>query len=592
MNIKAKKLIIFYRVIEIFVLLYILFLGVINYYIMPRFIVPAVKQFIAENLNADVKLSVKEIGFSPLKGFLLKRVALIGSIEAENGLILNSELVDIDLDWLALFKKQIKISMLEVDYAKLNVSRDPSGVWNFQPVFKLNFDNQSGDFKVFLNRLSIKKAKIDYCDTFDQNNSLKRNLNNVNMRIDNEGGNIYKIFVSSSGDSINKENISASFVFDKSKPSIIGTARINTFYLGKYWNYYLDEIFKPWIFDAESVKADIKFSLVKDAILLKGQYEIKKGRFAYGDFSIRSNVVVSKDARFVFGNSSQNSVDIELALKDGVVSSGENVFIRGFDCEVEINPREISFGKLNGTFFGEKFSLKGKYAFSEQKELSLSGNIGIGRVLLSLKIPETNLGELEVRYNSDNSFLNLKTEFSDLKNQVFKLNLDGLFDLDDLLTLNKKAINPKVSNFVSTTNPLGFRQDDNFPFKFKGKLKIGAILSGELDKLASFSGNSSINAEGLSLFGINFGSFNINSIIDSGVLSANMPKVDFYQGDLSASFKVGLKGSVAQINLSNLDIEDFVSDRPYFAGFKGILGGNFVYSARANNFKISPAAVI
>jgi len=54
MNQKLNKLSIFIWVIKIIILLYALFFSIVNYYIMPRLIVPAVKEFIAVNLSADV----------------------------------------------------------------------------------------------------------------------------------------------------------------------------------------------------------------------------------------------------------------------------------------------------------------------------------------------------------------------------------------------------------------------------------------------------------------------------------------------------------------------------------------------------------
>jgi len=580
---KLNKLIIFSRIIIVVVLSYILFVAAINYYFMPRFIVPAVDDFIAANFSGKVKLTVEKIGFSPIKGFLLKSVALTGPIGIEEGIILKSELVDIDLDWAALFRKEIQIKMLKVIGAKLNVSRDSSGAWNFQPILEINFDNQDNDFKVFLFRSYIKNAIINYSDTYDQNNSLKRNLNNVNININNAGNDVYKIFISSHGDTRNKEDISASFIYDISRKSIVGSARFNTLYLKQYWHYYLDEIFRPWDCDAESVNANIVFSFIKDTLMLKGQYEIENGRLAYGDLSIKTNAVVSKEVNFVFDSPSDNSADISLKLRDGLVLSGENVLIRGCDSDVEISSKGVSFEKLSGSFLGVKFDLKGKYAFGEANELSLNGSIGKGQAWASLKVLGDNLGSFEVKYDSNNSFLNLKTQFTDLKNQIFNLNIDGFFDLEDMPVLQKIKMDPGLVNIPK--NPSVFRLEDNFPYEFKGKLKVSANIYGELDKIASLKGDSYIRVEGLSLLGINFGSLDINSLIDRGVLSANIPKVDFYQGNLSASLKLGLKGIAAQLSLNNLDIEEFLRTRPYFADLKGVLGGNIAYSIKANNLK-------
>jgi len=585
MNQKLNKLSIFIWVIKIIILLYALFFSIVNYYIMPRLIVPAVKEFIAVNLSADVKLSVEKIGFSPLKGFLLKTVTLTGPVGIENGLVLKSKLVDIDLDWLAILDKKIKINRLNVINAKLNISRDLSGTWNFQPVFDTNFINQSNDFKVILDRLMIKDANIDYCDTFDKNNSLKKNLNHVNLSIDNIGNDSYKIALSSYSDSVNKEKIWASFIYDKPKVSLIGSAHINAFYLGEYWSYYLDDIFKPWVFDAESINANIDFSFIGDVLLLKGRYEIEKGKITFGDFSIKANAILSRGARFDFGKPAENSVDINLKLKDALVSSGDNILIRNCEGDVEISSKEIGFKKLNGLLFGQKFDLKGRYAFNEAKELDLNGNIGKGQAQVILKVLENNQGSLEARYNLINSFLSLKSDFSDLKNQVFNLKIDGIFDLNDLFGSKEREIEPGASDVSAVVSTLGYKPAENFPPQFKGRLKVEANISGELDKVDSFNGDALINADGLSLFGINFGSLNVYSIIKGGVLSADIPKFDFYQGNLCAIFKAGLKGSAVQITLSDLNIEDFLKGRPYFSGFKGILGGNIVYCIRANNFK-------
>lgn len=140
----------------------------VNYLFIPKVAIPKLREYLAVNMGGPVKLTVKDISFHPLRGFLLHDIELSGPVVLKEDHILRAKLVDIDLALAPLLWKQITVKRFMMYGVDLNIGRDASGVWNFQPLLESDIikNIKLGEYGFVINEFRVKKGGMDYADYF------------------------------------------------------------------------------------------------------------------------------------------------------------------------------------------------------------------------------------------------------------------------------------------------------------------------------------------------------------------------------------------------------------------------------------------
>jgi len=143
---------------------YVLFCAALNYIIIPKAVIPRMNEYIKTNFSGPVSLSIEDISFNPVSGFMLKGLELSGPVKLREDYILRARLVDIDLSLFPLLLKKVAVKKFEIFDVDLNIGRDSSGEWNYRSLLELGMFKDVGDFDFIIKKFSIKRGWIDYMD--------------------------------------------------------------------------------------------------------------------------------------------------------------------------------------------------------------------------------------------------------------------------------------------------------------------------------------------------------------------------------------------------------------------------------------------
>lgn len=568
------------RAFIVIALFYTILLATVNYFIIPKVVVPSVKSFIESNADQDIRLSVQEIGFSPYKGFLLKDIKITAKARDVVKEVVSSKYVDIDIDWLGLLKKKIQINNLKFENAVIEINRDVSGIWNIEAFLNLQNIGKDSKFKFVFKKISFIKSKINYSDLFVPQDSIKRNFNDIDVVIILLSKFVNKVIVRSRPSLENSELVSVNFDYNKNTQFIKGTLDIDTVYLSEYWNYYLDTFLKPWILDAKKTKIGVNFSYSQDRLLLNGNCKISSGRIAYGDVNITGDALIKQDLLFVFNKAQENLSKTDLILENAYLYAGRNCLMNNIYLIGFLSQKIISVGKLSGFILDMPADLRGEFSLEEPFGFKLSGKVGSFDSDMSLNPAKDNQSIFNFDMTSGKSFLKLQGGFSDFKNLIFNLGVSGDLDLALLLPQPKKK-----------SRNIKFNKADNFDHSlklqsgYKDNIKLTANLNGEIDEFDTLSGNLLITSDGLNLLGVDTGPLTINGNVGKGIIILGSKDIPFYKGSLNLNFKANENYYGLQLNFNSVDVEDLFAERGQLSGLKGKLNGNISFCRNLRKLK-------
>ncbi|MCX5716247.1 MAG: AsmA family protein [Candidatus Omnitrophica bacterium] len=550
-TVKNKILIILY-IITGLVISQALLTFTLNHIVIPKIVMPELNKFIAANLNGPVKLTIKHISFDPISGFLMRDVELAGPVALKESYILRAKAVDVDMDFLPLLWKKLKIKRFDMVGVDLNVGRDAEGKWNFQPLLALPFLETIGGFDIDINEFTIQKGWIDYSDYLKKDSTIERRVTVANATLKKIKGPLYRLIISTRAQDKSGGRIELKMDYDKAANSATGSAVLDTRYLGAYWHYYLDDIFKPWHMSAVNVKTETDFIYKEGELLVSGRCDIDDSVLTYGDLGVKCDAFVKHQVKYVKDDPAKSFAKVDVVLKDLSSLSGEYTFLENGEAVMVITEKEITIQRLTGAVYKKPVDLSGSFIFGEPKELHLTGKIsGSVETALHLRLTSDIEGELDWQAKTGDSVVSAHAVISNLKNMAFDLTSGGDIRLKDLSGKPGDTARKLSGNVV-----------------FSGRLK------GEMDNFNSLDGNASVTIKDFSALDLKPVSLVFNLNIDDGLLAGDIPETHFCKGSLSGSAKVSLKKWGIELYAEKVDLAELTETNAEVTGTKGILSGN------------------
>lgn len=520
----------------------------LNFFLIPKIVIPFLKDYLGKNLSSGIKVEFSDLSFHPFKGFLMHNLRVSGPVvlKARNDII-SSKLADIDVAFLPLLRMMVDIQQFTLYGADFNIGRDENGIWNFQPILDEISAPDSAKFTFILKNFNMKNARMHYMDCYSKHNALERHFSEANISIMNVRGGCYEI--TASGRSKDERGGSAKFYvyYDSNKKSASGNVKLDTKRLTEYWDYYLDDIFKPWHLKAKRVIIDTQFSYSEGRLSLNGMYSVDDGILSYGDLSVKCDMDVNHNVKYVKDSPRESITRIKASIKDIASSTGEYVFLENAKCTAYITDREIFVRNLTGSILKQPVSLGGIFFFGPRvlhahgKFASIDNNI-------YMKVLSLDKGSIGWKAGLGNSRIKAKADVSSLKNMDFNSIYNGNVKLEDVRNLFKCLNKTALAGYVS----------------FTGK------LNGEVDKPSSLNGTAELKAKDFSILGIQPISFDFKADIKEGLLTGSMPKTNLHKGDLYGFVKADIKRWAAELHIDKLDLAEFFKSELEIEDAKGV----------------------
>lgn len=525
----------------------------VNYLFIPKVVIPELHEYLAVNMAGPLKLTVKDISFHPVRGFLLHDIELSGPVALKENRILRAKLVDIDLALAPLLWKRITVKRFMMYGVDLNIGRDASGVWNFKPLLESDIIKKIrlGEYDFVVNEFRVKKGGIDYADYFNKDNILERRLTNVDLLLIPEGQR-YKLVISGGAKDREEEDFRLEMSYDREQAAVDGTAKLNTRHLNEYWDYYLDEIFKPWHLKTEGLNAFLSFSYLDGKFTMKGRYALEKGALTYGDLTIAGDASIVQDLKYVKAAPAENDVTTEVSLSGSSLLTGRNIFLGNGSCEAVITKSEIAIKGLSGEIKRLPVSLSGRFTFPEPHELYLAGRTGKIDNKFYLKLLTDNQCAVDWEGRLKDSYLKLHADIPDLKNLAFDLKARGDIRL------------PDIGGLIAGTE------------SFKGSMKVSGDIRGEADKPGSLNGKAIVKVEDLAFLESAATSFEFDIGAKNGLFQGAIPPTNFCGGNFHGEIKADVDKLGVELDISQFDISQFVRSRK-LEGTKGVISGNAAF---------------
>ncbi|MFA6356109.1 MAG: hypothetical protein WCY23_03260, partial [Candidatus Omnitrophota bacterium] len=167
--------------------IYAAFCHAVNSFIIPRVVIPKMRAYLESGASEPLKISVGDIRFDPVSGFLFTDVRLYTKQGSPSDYIASSKAVDIDLVWHDLLFKRVTIRRFDMTDVDLNVSRGSDGKWNIGPLARIGMGDaaakQFGGFKVTVRELRLLGGKARYSDRMAPGNSIERVYDIASMSV-------------------------------------------------------------------------------------------------------------------------------------------------------------------------------------------------------------------------------------------------------------------------------------------------------------------------------------------------------------------------------------------------------------------------
>jgi hypothetical protein len=411
----------------------------------------------------------------------------------------------------------------------------------------------TGDYSFVIKEFRIKDGRIDYADYFNKDNTLERRLTNINLSLTNPKGQTYDLVITGGARDSKEEDLMFKVTYEWRRDSVEGTAALNTRHLSEYWNYYLDEIFKPWHLKAEEVGAHILFSYLDKKFTMKGRYTVKDGTLTYGDLTLAGGASISQDLRYVKSAPEENAVTTEVSLRELSLLTGQNIFLDKGGCEVTINRKEVTISSLFGEIKHQPISLSGRFLFIEPRELYLSGKTGEIDNAFHAKIVKDNQCVIDWEGKIKDSSLKIHADMPDLKDLAFDLTVQGDVQLSD------------IGSLITGTE------------KFKGRINVSGDIRGEADEPASLNGKAVMKVEGFSFLDSKATSFEFEMAAKDGLFTGTIPQTDFCGGNFRGTIKADRDRFGAELDINQFDIKELINSKPELEGTRGIISSNVAF---------------
>jgi hypothetical protein len=392
---------------------------------------------------------------------------------------------------------------------------------------------------------------IDYMDYYAKGNMFERRFYDVNVSVTNPSGPVYQLNLSGRGKQRSDESISLTMNYNHSNRSAAGLASINTKYLTEYWDYYLDDIFRPWNLKAKNVAVSTMFSYKKGELVLNGRYSVDDGILSHGDLSVKCDMAVEHNINYVKSAPEKCVARIKASIKDISSSSGEHVFLKDARCTAYITHREVFVRGLEGLVLGQPANMGGIFLF-KPKELYVHGSLASLYNKLYLKVKSENKAIFGCRAGFGGSWLKAFANVTDLRDMAFEANTECSINLGDV--------------------PLLFKSLEKI--HLSGNVNFSGYIKGEMDDFSSLNGAATLGANNISMLDVSPVSFNVKADIKKGLLSGDIPRTGFYEGDLYGALKADPARWGAQLNIDRLDLTEFFKNDQKLEGIKGVFDGN------------------
>ena len=543
---------------------YTAFCHVVNAFIIPRVVIPKMRSYLESGASDPLKISVGDIRFDPVSGFLFENVRLYTKQGSPADYIASSKAVDIDLVWHDLLFKRVTIRRFDMTDVDLNISRGGDGKWNVGPLARIGMGDaaakQFGGFRITVRELRLLGGKIRYSDRMVPGNSIEKAYDIESMSVTGSEDGCRLIFAAkSAGEKEGSLSLLLEYSDDGDGELVgKGVVRIKIPDINEYWSYYIDDMIKPWEIEvgAAEIKADISFS--PGMFNIDGVYGLRDAALNYGDLRISGDASIKHVFEYSKGKASSNA---DLLFRDMKVCAGDNVMLSAAECRAYIDKEGVDISSIEGQAFRRPVSYKGMFIFGEPRRLSIEGQICGIRNTLDMEISSNGKASAEMQVFTSYSKLSVKAASQDLKNLSFDIGMAGDMNLADIGSV------------------IGMAKR-----KMAGKASISGTLSGELDRLASFNGKADIKADGFTLLDMAPKSFSMQAVVRDGLLDGEVPKFPLYGGTASAKirFDAGLPPQRwgFEFDLEKCDLGSLSLDDARLSGMKGIVDANLACAGR------------
>jgi hypothetical protein len=534
------------RIIVVLLGLAALFWLCLHYYIIPRFVIPQIREQIAIfNRHNQVNLKIQQISFQPLRGFQLTGIELQPLLTAKE--------IDLDLDYLALLSRRLHLPQINIIEADLKVVRSGRGRWNFEPTVKNIFGQRSPDRTSFIDidQIIFSRGRIDFDDQFHRDNRLTKHFTEVNLKISCPARGEY--FVVAAGADIKRQDaIRFEFYYAAKTGGLQGRAQLQIANLADYRDYYLDDLIAPWQLIKGQATAQAKFSYLRGTVLVEGDYEIKRGQINYGDIRLTGNGLIHQQGWSARANLTELALRFE---KTAVLEQGH--------CEVAVSDQAVQIKTLQGSSQGKPVDLKGQFVFRPSRRLDLTGRIGEAANVLHLKLFSANTAQVAWLASTEAAYLKVEAELLDIERLRFSGQVSGQADL---------AILPSTIMIKADERHLTVSMEASH-HEIQGQVSFAGNLQGELDKIESLNGKLGLKFTDFSLLGLEPLSFLLGLKVDKGVFASGIPTMALYQGKLSGAVILDAKRWGIALDIVEMDLAKFTKVNSQLTGLAGLFTG-------------------
>lgn len=569
---KRKYINLFLSVTLSLILAYCVIWTTVTCIIIPKIIVPKLKEYINNNFTSPVKLSIGKIYFHPFKGFLLDDLTLSAPAASKDNIILKAQSVDIDLALLPLLRNKVEIKKFEMRDFNLNIERNTDGIWNFTPLLNLDIFNETGNDNIdfVIDKIGFGRGQIHFSDFKEKNNTLDHIFTNAGLNITSPERNLYQLDISSCAKNKKDESITLKLNYNKKDKSLEAQIEINTIHLGDYFNYYLHDILSPWKLKAEACVVTAQLSYKDDkekSLIINGDCTINNATLAYGSTVIKGSAKVKQGLKFVNGKISEDVSHAEVSLENGSISEGEYTFVEKAFCNAAITNKMVDIRNVSGIFKNRPVNVSGTFNFASPEELNLTGTLGKLKNNLSLKVLPDNKAVMDWNMDISGSYIKLHAEIDDLENLLFNSTVDGKIDLPGLF---------QSDNTAAEDNP-----------NITGTINISGIISRKTTDLtlSSIRAELKTSVQDFSILGLAPVAFNFDMYTKDDILWGEIQKTELYRGVLHGTTMINPDKWGIELHVDGFNMEEFAKIYPEkLKGIKGIFNGNISVLNRWDNF--------
>jgi hypothetical protein len=529
----------------------------VNYYLIPKVVVPQIQEYIKNNLPEDVSLAIKDISFDVFHGFHLHDVNLTSKVVLKNSnAVLSAREIDIDLAIVPLFKRRIDIVSMELYGANMRIGRTSEGKWNCDSLFKfvnkMNCSEKDKLCSFSVGEFMVRNSSVEYVDVFSKDNQVEKKFADVNVSYRNSAKNIYSLLLDGHIAGSEAEPIGITINYDTSQNKLSGVLKFRLASLTDYWDYYLDHLFSPWNLSGKDVGINFSFVYENNVFLLDGQYTLGKGSLRYGKLNISGKAVVNHLFTIKNGVLEKDTAIVSVNLENGTVSAGENNILEKGMCKAEITGKGIDFKDLSGLLFEFPVAAQGQFIFGSPNELALNGRFVGADNEFNLKLISNNQADALWKIKNSKSELVVSLKMDDIENLQFKSDVKGRVFLNDI-----------IKNFDIVS----------------GGIDVVGNLFGNADDISSLNGSLKVLGENLIVLNESPSDFDISAEIKNGILNGGLRKVKFCNGEAEGFLYIDQDLWAGALNVDYIDLMELSKMNLNLQGIKGFLTGSFVCGA-------------